>query len=235
MKNFLLIIILIGGISISASTQTLVSDVLSVGGVSDNPQLTWTMGEISTETYTAGGYTLSQGFQQPEMSSIIMDIIQSIALNAGWNTISSYVQPFMSDMLDILSPIEDETILLKNAGGEVVFPEFDINGIGDWNIKEGYQIKLKNNLFLNVQGTKIDYQTTAIPIVEGWQIIPYLKDHPKNIATQLNSISDEIILVKDNEGNVFVPSLFNNIGDMQPGQGYFLKAKSNTVLIYPDN
>ncbi len=49
--------------------QTLTRSVLPSAGESSNPQLQWTLGEIATPRSTAGGYTLSQGFQQPKKTA----------------------------------------------------------------------------------------------------------------------------------------------------------------------
>lgn len=46
--------------------QALIRTVLPAAGSSSNPLLTWTLSEVSTERYTAGGYTLWQGFQVPD-------------------------------------------------------------------------------------------------------------------------------------------------------------------------
>ena len=52
-----------------------------------------------------------------------------------------------------------------------------------------------------------------------------------DIASVLNNLDTEIILVKDYEGMAFLPSLnFNGIGEMLVGQGYQIKIQDATNL-----
>jgi hypothetical protein len=57
-----------------------------------------------------------------------------------------------------------------------------------------------------------------------------------SIETALGSISNSIVLVKDNQGNLYYPGYFlNTIGNMQPGKGYWFYMNATTVLTYPGN
>ena len=62
-------IIIIGGLlSFAVTAQSLSPEVIASSGdyyENANASLSWTLGEISTETYSAGGNILTQGFQQP--------------------------------------------------------------------------------------------------------------------------------------------------------------------------
>jgi hypothetical protein len=67
MKKFSIIII--GGLlSFAVAAQSLSPEVIASSGdyyENANASLSWTLGEIATETYSAGGSILTQGFQQP--------------------------------------------------------------------------------------------------------------------------------------------------------------------------
>ena len=60
----------------------------------------------------------------------------------------------------------------------------------------------------------------------------YMLADDMDIASVLNNLDTEIILVKDYEGMAFLPSWnFNGIGDMIVGQGYQIKIQDATNLI----
>ena len=51
----------------------------------------------------------------------------------------------------------------------------------------------------------------------------------------LNSVEDNLIIIKDEDGNVYWPEYnLNSIGDMLPGEGYRVKILNPSNLIYPD-
>jgi len=57
-----------------------------------------------------------------------------------------------------------------------------------------------------------------------------------SIETIMNSISSDIVIVKDGAGNVYWPAFgVNNIGNMKPGEGYQIKMKAPRTLTYPAN
>lgn len=159
-----------------------------------------------------------------------------IQIQQGWNMISSNLTPQNTSINEIVSEIENEIIIIKNGNGQTTIPSLNIDGIGTWNITEGYQIKTSENTELNIMGNIIEPTSINIPINIGWQIIPYLRQQPQNIEAALFPIQDDIIIVKDNDGNIYSPSLeINTIGEMRPGQGYFLKSKNDTDFNYTEN
>ena len=121
-----------------------------------------------------------------------------------------------------------------NEEGGAYIPSLGINGIGNWDVAEGYQVKVNADVVLSITGTKVAVNT-PIAIDSGWQFIPYYGDGPMNIETALPSISGVTLIVKDNEGNTYIPSLgINSIGNMEDCQGYQVKASSTGTLTYPE-
>ncbi|MEZ4961978.1 MAG: M12 family metallo-peptidase [Saprospiraceae bacterium] len=159
-----------------------------------------------------------------------------IAIRQGWNMISSYVMPAMPAVLNILNPIASEVIIVKDGEGQVAVPSFGINSIGDWTITEGYQLKSLTDTVLTIRGLQVDPSQTPINIQSGWQIIAYLRDKSSGIEGALADIADKIVLVKNNEGNTYIPSFgINNIGNLVPTQGYQLRALDEAILVYAAN
>ena len=78
------------------SAQSVSPEVISSSGdyfEGPNASLSWTLGEIATETYTAGNVILTQGFQQP------FTLGTSINLNTtvDWN-IKAYPNPVEDEL-----------------------------------------------------------------------------------------------------------------------------------------
>jgi len=63
-----------------------------------------------------------------------------------------------------------------------------------------------------------------ITLSDGWNIIGYTLTITQNVAAALYPIHEDLIIIKDNEGSVYLPEFsFNSIGDFTPGMGYQLK------------
>lgn len=41
--------------------------------------------------------------------------------------------------------------------------------------------------------------------------------------------------MKNNDGEIYLPGVFNQVGDLIPGQGYLIKLSEAATLIYADN
>ena len=66
-------------------------------------------------------------------------------------------------------------------------------------------------------------------------MVSYLRDSPMDLETALAGIVGDIIIVKDEVGNVYLPSVLNGIGNLQPGKGYQIKMAAPATLTYPPN
>lgn len=213
--------------------------VTATGTITQDPE----NNEISLTTNEFGIYAvLGYGFTRT----------QQIDLLAGWSMISSFVNPDFPDLDDIfygltfcdgnggVSPCD--LVIMKTQAGAVYWPYWGLNGIGDWNYKDGYLLKMETAGSLNLTGVvvKPELTTSAINIPSGWSIIGYNKTTTENIVTMIGSLFDNSYpdeIAKNTAGEVYWP--VNNIGynlDMVPGQGYQLFVHNNTsTFYYPQN
>lgn len=170
------------------------------------------------------------------IASITTSVLQNCVLKPGWNMISSFVSPTMPNMLDVFNPIASNVLIIKDGNGVSTIPSIPINGIGNWNVVKGYQVKANQSDTLQLIGQKVSPENTPIPLSTGWQIIAYLRDNPQSAVAVFANIQNQISVVKDNAGNSYLPQFgINSIGNLLPGQGYKVKAISNTVLWYQSN
>ena len=87
-----------------------------------------------------------------------------------------------------------------------------------------------------VPGTDYTHVSATLTFPAGWALISYLRTAPMPIAQALDSVAGKFTLAKDNEGQVYWPDLgVNQIGEMQPGQGYQMHMATPGTLLYPDN
>lgn len=188
------------------------------------------------------GITNAQGQYVSDGVSVILSLgqnlpvaTQEISLQAGWNMISAYLDPKATHLDSILQSIRPSLQLFKNAAGKSFIFSPAINDIGVWSSTEGYRLKVSKPETLSLSGQLIDPKLALVPIRLGWQIIPYYGQQAVGIETALNSIRDKVVIVKNNAGGVYIPGELNinTIGNLEPGQGYLLKANADAQLNFP--
>ena len=73
--------------------------------------------------------------------------------------------------------------------------------------------------------------THDISLNPGWNTISsYILPDDPDMDSIFNNIRSVVAIVKDGAGQVFVPGVFNQIGDWDIQDGYQVKANSSTTL-----
>ncbi|OQX05735.1 MAG: hypothetical protein BWK80_51730 [Desulfobacteraceae bacterium IS3] len=193
-------------------------------------------------------------FKGKEDYGVVLEIggsQQTIALNNGWNMMSSYVVPENTDMIQMLQPLINSGCLdkvISQSGGSVqmLFGEWT-NTIGNYNSQEGYKIKLKCDAQFPIKGFSIQSQSNmytasqSISLITGWNIISYPFSLSQNALTAIQPLidSENLIKVIDENGGTIIKlfgNWINTIGDLKPGEGYEIKVGSDMpLLINPPN
>ncbi|MCF8373147.1 MAG: right-handed parallel beta-helix repeat-containing protein [Bacteroidales bacterium] len=159
-----------------------------------------------------------------------------VALPLGWGIFSTYINPFEAMLDSVFAPVSSEVSIVKNGNGNVFWPQYGVNAIGNLVLGEGYQSKMNQALLLPVIGNAAVPENVIIPVPQGWSIIGYLRKTPAALTTMLSSINSEIIIMKDGDGSIYWPLYgINLIGDLQPGKGYQVKLANPANLTYPAN
>ncbi len=162
----------------------------------------------------------------------------AITLSSGWNMVSTYVQAEDNSLEEIFANIVESTVIVKNNLGQIYFPMFEINDIGTWDVKQGYQVYMSQTETLSITGTQVEPESTTINLSAGWNMLAYLRDNAMDIETALATLTadDNLVIAKDNLGNVYFPAFeINMIGDMLPGQGYQIYIINSDSFSYPEN
>ena len=146
-----------------------------------------------------------------------------------------------STSLDVLCSVEDALVSLTQDG-EIIGTGIVSEGFANVNFND---LSSLNPITVTVTASNtvphIGYISVSSPEVITQQVInlpaswslfsTYMLVDDMDIASVLNNLDTEIILVKDYEGMAFLPSWnFNGIGEMLVGQGYQIKIQDATNL-----
>jgi len=179
---------------------------------------------------------LYQTFANPNSINPTENNSQTIYLEEGWNMISSYIIPETLDLIPLMNQIEEYLLIVKDGNGLAYLPEWEFNGIGDWDFKQGYQLKISAPTALHIEGLTVQPEDHPLQIPLGWSLISYLRQNPTDVGEVFENLIEEIILIKNSAGLAYLPDWdFNGIGNLQAGQGYQIKASSDIELYYLAN
>jgi hypothetical protein len=191
----------------------------------------------ATATYESGpsNYQVN-AFSVLSSLTIYIPTTQTYDLPIGWSMISSYVTPFQAGLNDIFTGVTNNITIMKNGLGQNYIPAQGINTIGNWNVLNGYQIKLNAETAFQMYGVAATPESTPIPLLATWNLISYLRTTPSPIGTALAGLGNTVVIAKNGLGQMYVPAYgINQIGNMHPGEGYYVNVNTAENLIYPVN
>ena len=161
---------------------------------------------------------------------------QTIHLDQGWNLISFNLKPNNMSMTKIVSPLiaEGSFEILQDDQGGVLWPLYGIDTVGDMNIVEGYKIKMSQETDLTIRGIPVSLPIN-IPLSEGWNTIGFPLSNPRSAYEIFNPMieTDMLIIVTDeNDNRLFFNgnNWINEIGLLQPGEGYNVKVREKSII-----
>jgi len=176
----------------------------------------------------------------------------NIRLYEGWNMISINILPMPYDsfwvreegpdiilMMEQLRIDEDNhhVLLMKDGDGRFYLPDWGFNNIPYWNLTEGYQVKVDEDVEAVWAGELIPADSN-IPLEEGWNIIAYFPTYELDASAPdfyvLSTIIDHVLIAKNNDGQFLLPPWdFSNMPPWRETQGYHVKVDEDVMLNYP--
>ena len=112
-------------------------------------------------------------------------------------------------------------------GSCITYEEFLIDSLHNVNsnlITDLYQNELDYINSISSLQQALDTWNTSIDLGAGWNMFGYGCPTSIDVADGLSNHTENIIITKDNNGNVYMPEFdFNGIGDFTPGFGYQIK------------
>jgi uncharacterized protein (TIGR02145 family) len=162
--------------------------------------------------------------------------IQTINLPEGWSIFSTYIEPSQLNISSVMVPVVSQIIIVKDGAGQVYWPQYGVNGIGNILVGNGYQAKMTNAQNLTITGNQVIPESTPLIIPVGWSMIGYLRIYATKIDSAFSGIVANISITKDDQGNVYWPGQgVNQINIIKPGKGYQIKMTNSDTLIYSSN
>ncbi len=171
---------------------------------------------------------------------------QFINLPLGWSYWSTYIKILEEDSLFLPYfeelGLDQHIIIMKNFLGLTLYPPLGINQIV-YNADESYSIKMQSTQTLHAQGGIICPDTTYIDLSASTKWVSYVRKTPGNIidmlapVAQMYNQNNIVQLALSSSGLIYFPEFgINNIGNMEPGEGYRLIINTTgTGFYYPPN
>ena len=193
--------------------------------------------------YPNGGNFVINGLSGITNLPALSIVTQTVNVPQGWCIWSTYINPVYPNIADILAPItapiytQGPVEIVKNGLGQIFWPQYGINFIGNIVIGQGYQMKVNfAPTSFGVTGLLVAPELTPLTYNTGWSIIGYIRTTPANIATMLSPIVGCVEIVKNDIGQIYWPLYgINFIVNMMPGEGYQLKMNCSQTFNYPPN
>jgi hypothetical protein len=160
--------------------------------------------------------------------------VRALDLTPGWNLVSANLQPNERDVTVLTRALVEanQLVIMKDDEGHFYLPAEDFNNIPGWLVSEGYQMKVREAVELELAGLTV-MPDDPIALEQGWQIVSYYPRDPIPAVTGFAGIAEHLIVAKDGDGNFYLPRFeFCNMEDLEPGQGYMLKTDAEIELIY---
>lgn len=158
---------------------------------------------------------------------------QWISFPAGWYIFSTGIKPNINELDNIFGSISGGLSLIKNESGLVYWPQFGVDQIDSLRIGEGYQVHMDQAVELEIAGSRLNPLSHPLQLQSGWNLLGYLLEEPHSADSVMESISGSIRLMKTYNGLIYWPDYqINSIGQMKPGEGYFLNMEQATTFIY---
>ncbi|GJQ64227.1 MAG: hypothetical protein SCALA702_32800 [Melioribacteraceae bacterium] len=187
------------------------------------------------------GWSYVSSYIKPDVTNL------AFSVTGDDNILSPPVPESSGGINQGIFPEVTDFIMLKNAVGNVYWitdvsdpnnPEITAD-LTSWNYKEGYYMLFNNseNLdTLQLSGTELVPENEPLQLSLGWNLIPYLRKNNMPLTLALNSIIDNIIILKNQDGEVYWPDQgINEVGDLIVGQAYLVKLRTADILTYPPN
>ena len=177
----------------------------------------------------------------------VTKVNQDIALNTGWNIISTNVVPANLDLKVLFQSMIDAGSLKKvmDEAGKTIenFGAFGgwKNNIGNLNSAKGYKVNVTEASTLSLEGTPVPLPLD-IALTTGWNIISYPSATAQDAKALVQTLIDagKLKKVMDEAGKTIenfgaFGGWKNNIGDFMPGEGYKVNVLENCTLTIPAN
>ena len=242
-----------GTMNVAAESNVEVTGDLNVNGTLNSAgNITANIVKAPTATIqlTGGIYTTEPqdgwcaesygAFPYDENSWVVREISgeQTIALQAGWNWMSSYISKFDTDGLTMLTTkLGDNGIQIKNNLGSLTNGGDTYGWYGTLNavsVKEMYKVNVVEAQEFKYEGSYVNYDECVIPLYKGWNYIGYPVNERMSLADALAELDANVgdVIKAQNGTAVYTEEegwFSYDLTELVPGEGYMYQNTSNSI------
>ena len=159
----------------------------------------------------------------------------TIPLTIGWNLISTNIIPSDLSIDSVFQTISPYIEKIKNIDEnfDPTIPPF-LNTLSEVNISSGYWVKVSQDCTLSLWGIPVNRFQEEIQLEQGWNLVSFYGRSNTDIDNAIYSINPYVEKVKNISKNFDpnIPSFLNTLGELIPGEGYWIKVSEDCVLKY---
>jgi hypothetical protein len=158
---------------------------------------------------------------------------QFIEFPAGWSGFSSFVVPLNPAFDVFIAPVADNLLVAKTIS-QVYWPMFEINTIGNFQVLQGYIVKMNAQASLPVTGFKSVDKT--INLTGGWNILPVVSESEVGYQELINQLGVNLIILTEIAGSgiIWPEAEVFTIPSLIPGKAYMIKVTANCSFTFPN-
>jgi len=147
---------------------------------------------------------------------------QILQLPAGWSSVSSYLAPGNTSMVNVVSGISGQLEMINNLNA-FYQPGNPAGTLAAWNYQSGYFIKTSSATNLTISG--LLPASTIVGLQPGWNLIPVLTDQEVSIGLLFGQNLPYVEMIKDAVGLlVYWPDKeIMTLQSLKPGKAYMVK------------
>jgi hypothetical protein len=162
-----------------------------------------------------------------------------IIIPVGWSGISSYLTPGIIPpnsaprVAAYMQPILSDLVILQTLT-KMYYPSQGINTIINWNVNDGYKIKVLNDVVLFFPGC--EQANRSLNLINNWNQIPVKSECNVLVSEIFNPVMNKLILVKEIAGNnVYWPEMgIFTLQILSPGKAYLVAMNQSATIIFPE-
>jgi hypothetical protein len=197
--------------------------LLGVAGLTHAMVQDFTMGEMN--------YTMNSN-----AAAVTGDVVQTIALSAGWNWVSLYIE--VENPVTMLQMVEaalgENGQVIKNSQTGTEYDEEwgwfgDLDDMGMTN-EQMYKIQVSAPCTLNLQGTPANAASHPITIVPGWNWIGFPSAEAMSLEDAFAGFAQEGDKIRNSAAEIDYDPEWGWFGDfetLEPSQGYMYFSSSD--------
>ncbi len=159
-------------------------------------------------------------------------VSQSVLLQKGWNSLSTFIQPLNLNPEAVFAGIEANLIIVASDAG-VYYPPGNMNTMGNFDPASGYIIKLQNEATLVLTGNRQTNQVVSFST--GYNLTPVISACPVSITTLFGKNLSQVEFIRDKLGVIcYWPAMgIYDLQMLQPGHAYLVKTSSAFQITFP--